>query len=285
MPVSRDAQVVAAEKQQVCHSQARRPLVPSFAFDAVETYGITAIAIVAIGYFLGGFAKGVVGTALPLIAISISAIVLPAPIAVVLIAVPGVVTNIWQSLRQGPHLAIATARRFWIMLGMIMITIWFVTGFLPAINQQFLLLLIGCVTITFSAMQLFGWRLRLSARLERPIQFVGGLVGGITGGLSGVWGPPVLVVLLALELPKAEHVRAAGLCWSLGAMAFFLAHLRSGLLDGHTLPLSAAVALPAAAGIALGVRVQDRLEQETFRRITLVLLCGIGAALLWRAAG
>ncbi len=250
----------------------------------IETYGGVAILVVIFGYFIGGFVKGAIGTALPVVAVSISAIVLPAPVAVALIASAGVATNAWQGFRDGIGQARVTVQRFFIMLGTIMITIWFVASLVPVIDKRLLLVFLGCLTIAFSTIQLVGWRPVIRPAYERPAQFFGGLFGGITGGLSGVWGPPVLMVLLALNLPKAEHIRAAGLCWMIGALPFFFSHWYSGLLTGETLALSLALIAPAALGIALGVRVQSRLAQDTFRHITLIVLCVIGAVLLWRAA-
>ena len=46
----------------------------------------------------------------------------------------------------------------------------------------------------------------------------------------------------------------------------------SGVLNGETLPLSAAMLVPAGVGMALGLAVQDRLDQVRFRKATLVVL-------------
>jgi len=74
-----------------------------------------------------------------------------------------------------------------------------------------------------------------------------------------------------------------GVVYGLGAVMLCAAHLRSGVLSGATLPLSALMVLPALAGMALGLAVQDRFDQRTFRRATLAVLLVAGLNLLRRA--
>ena len=55
------------------------------------------------------------------------------------------------------------------------------------------------------------------------------------------------------------------------------------LLLGEGGQLSALMVLPAMAGMALGLMVQDRLDQARFRKATLIVLVIAGANLLRRA--
>ena len=64
------------------------------------------------------------------------------------------------------------------------------------------------------------------------------LVGGFFGGLSGIWGPPIVMYLLAVGLPKAEMVRVQSLSFLLGSLVLVFAHLHSGVLNAVTLPAS-----------------------------------------------
>jgi uncharacterized protein len=51
----------------------------------------------------------------------------------------------------------------------------------------------------------------------------------------------------------------------------------------RTLPLSAAMVVPAGLGLWLGYQIQDRLDAARFRRWTLIFLILTGANLLRRA--
>ena len=61
------------------------------------------------------------------------------------------------------------------------------------------------------------------------------------------------------------------------------AHLRSGVLNAETIPFSALMLVPAAAGMWLGFRAQDRMNREQFLRATLVVLLIAGLNLVRRA--
>ena len=112
-----------------------------------------------------------------------------------------------------------------------------------------------------------------------------GALSGVLGGIAGIWGPPLVMYLLAIRAPKSEMIRAQSITYFLGGLLLFGAHLRSGLLDAVTLPISAFMIAPALAGMFIGYGVQDRLDQDLFRRVTLIVLVVSGANLLRRAAG
>ncbi|MHA1129096.1 MAG: TSUP family transporter, partial [Alphaproteobacteria bacterium] len=118
----------------------------------------------------------------------------------------------------------------------------------------------------------------LSQKVQAPI----GLVAGFFGGLSGVWGPPILLYLLSQKTPKTEMIRIQGISFLVGAIVLTGAHLQSGLLNETTTPLSAWMIIPAAAGMAIGFKVQDRMDQAKFRKATLIVLLFAGLNLLRR---
>lgn len=77
-------------------------------------------------------------------------------------------------------------------------------------------------------------------------------------------------------------VRVQGISFLVGAIVLTGAHLQSGLLDETTTPLSAWMVLPAMAGLAIGFKVQDKLDQVKFRKVTLFVLAFAGLNLLRR---
>ena len=84
-------------------------------------------------------------------------------------------------------------------------------------------------------------------------------------------------------MPKQEQVRVQGVVFLLGAMGLTVAHLLSGILNAQTIPLSAALCIPAFAGMLAGFALQDRMDAAQFRRWTLVLLVITGLNLVRRA--
>ena len=113
----------------------------------------------------------------------------------------------------------------------------------------------------------------------------GAMIGGLYGGVSGIWGPPLIVYLLAIKAEKQETIRVQGVVFLIGAVVLASAHLQSGVLNAASLPFSAVLVLPAVVGMLLGYAVQDRLDQRRFRRWTQILLLLTGLNLLRRAFG
>jgi uncharacterized protein len=103
-------------------------------------------------------------------------------------------------------------------------------------------------------MQLVGWNPVIPAARRNPAEYGLGMVGGLYGGISGIWGPPLIVYLLAIRADKAEMVRVQGVVFLIGAVVLAAAHLATGVLNAVTLPFSAALIVPAAAGMWLGFR-------------------------------
>lgn len=100
--------------------------------------------------------------------------------------------------------------------------------------------------------------------------------------MSGVWGPPTVAYLMALNTPKSEQIRIQGVIYGLGALLLVAAHLGSGILRTETISFSAILILPAMAGMWVGFKLQDRINQASFRKATLLVLLVAGLNLLRR---
>jgi len=195
---------------------------------------------------------------------------------------PTVISNIFQSFRQGWRAALAVARRFWIFLGMMLVFLASSAQLVNLIPDHVLFLVIGVPIVLFALFQLAGWRLHLRPETRVRDELALGGVAGFVGGMSGVWGPPLVAYLVAIDVEKREAIRAQGVIFGVGAVALIIAHLRSGVLNAGTLPLSAAAVIPALLGLWLGTLVHDRMPQAAFRRAMLVVLVLAGLNLLRR---
>lgn len=252
--------------------------------DTIYVLSSTALAMMGAIALLAGFVKGAVGFAMPMIMISGLGSFMPLPeLALAGLIIPTLLSNLWQALRQGPRAAVASARVHWrylaILLAMILVTAQFVTS-LPT---NVFLLILGLPVTLFALLQLIGWKLRIHQGNRRAAELGIGAFSGAIGGVSGVWGPPTVLYLTALETPKTEQVRVQGVIYGLGAVMLTLAHLQSGVLNADTARLSFLLAIPALIGMALGFAVQDRLDQALFRKITLIVLILAGLNLIRRA--
>lgn len=237
----------------------------------------------AVAMAAGGFAKGVVGFALPLVALSLIGSFLPYQTAVALLVVPILVSNLVQSLRNGLGPAWASFRRYGLMNAVLTVTILFAAQLVVALPDWLLFGLLGSAITVFGVTQLAGWRPRFPDHHRRLVEAGVGLFAGFFGGISGIWGPPIVLYLLASEVPKVEMVRVQSLSFLIGSVVLLVAHIRSGVLDAVTLPASIWLVVPTMLAMVVGYQVQDRLDQEVFRKATLAVLILTGLNLLRRA--
>lgn len=232
---------------------------------------------------LAGVVKGMVGFAMPLILISLLSSFMSPALALAGLILPTLVTNGLQSLRQGPQAALVTVREFRLFMGVGLIALLIGAQMVGAVSQRALLLMIGVPVLCFTVIMLAGWQPRPAPNQRRRVEVVTGSVAGLIGGMSGVWGPPTVMLLTALDTPKEQHLRAQGVIYGLGALALAVAHVVSGILTWQTALFSALLVPPAFVGMRIGLALSDRFDQVAFRRATLVVLLVVALNLLRRA--
>jgi len=250
-----------------------------------DTFSAVTWAIAFAVAFLAGLIKGTVGFGMPMIMISGLGSVMAPEAALAGLLIPTLVSNGWQALRQGVWAALGSMnrfRRFLISGGVVLVFAAQLVPYLPAFA---LLLLIGVPVSLYAVATLFGGGLRLPPDPGPGVQTGVGVVAGFFGGITGVWGPPTVAMLTAMGTSKTDQMRVQGVIYGLGALALVGAHIASGVLRAETLPLSLSITLPALLGMAAGFRMQDRMDQAMFRRITLFVLLIGGLNLIRKGLG
>lgn len=130
--------------------------------------------------------------------------------------------------------------------------------------------------------QLLGLQLTIPVQYRKQAEWLVGAISGALGGFAGTWGPTTVLYLLAIQTPKAKQIIIQGVVYGSGAVSLLFAHLQSGILNSQTAPLSAILLPIALIGVWLGFKIQDKLNQALFKKITLVVLVIAGLNLLAR---
>jgi uncharacterized membrane protein YfcA len=236
-------------------------------------------AVIAIT-LTAGLVKGAIGFAMPLIMVSGLTTVLEPRLAVAGIILPIVVSNALQTFRTGWGPAIAAVRDFWRYILIVCIAIAVFAQIVPQLDPRVFYLVLGVPVVALSIMQLAGIRLHIREPNRWWAEWVIGLISGVLGGLAGTWGPTTVLYLLAIDTPKARQIVVQGVIYGLGAVTLLFAHIHSGILNRGTVPFSAFLLIPGVIGMWIGFRIQDRLDQTLFRRVTLVVLTVAGLNLI-----
>ena len=226
---------------------------------------------------LAGFVKGAVGFAMPLIMMSAFAVFMPQELALAGLILPTLVTNFGQAFRQGIGPAKDTAITYHRFLIASLLCIFVSAPFADVIPRGAYLLILGIPFTVYAALQLAGRSLAIRLHHQTRAEWLLGVIGGLYGGISGIWGPPFLVLLMSTGIQKVQSIRAQGVVYLLSAASLLVAHLVTGLVNLQTLGFSVALCVPALIGMSLGFVVQDRLDQQRFRRWTqgLLVLTGL----------
>ncbi len=229
-----------------------------------------------------GFVKGAVGFAMPMIMISALGSFMSPELALAALIVPTLVANVWQGARGGFTAAWAAIMKFRFYISIVLVCIALSAQLVRLLPASIMLLILGIPIALFALMQLVGWRLTIRDEHRRRAEVLIASFAGLVGGISGVWGPPTVAYLTALDTPKSDHIRTQGVVYAAGAIVLFFAHLRSGVLNAQTVPLSLALVVPALLGMMLGFWAHDRLDQARFRKATLAVLVIAGLNLVRR---
>lgn len=236
----------------------------------------------AFGIFIGGLTKGISGVALPMTTYAIVLNFVDAQTGIALVAIPIVVTNLWQAFGAGD--VFQPIKRFWLMAIIFLIALFIGSRLVSILDAKILFGIIGASAIIFTASQLFKPSdSPLSPKAEKILGPIAGAVGGIMGGLTTVWGPPLLMFLYSLKLDKDMWVRSVTAIYLLGAFPLVTFYYLNGILDGNRIWLSSAACVPALIGIVIGARVRHYINEEIFRKLLLAALFVAGLNLIRRA--
>jgi len=202
------------------------------------------------------------------------------PIAVALLSVPMVVTNVAQALEGGrtrPAL-----RRLAPILPALVVGTLFGVHLLISVNRRVLDIGVGVSLILISMLLLCLPRIRVSRAAERWAGPLVGLVAGILGGVTAMFGPPLIAYQIGLGIGPDTFVKHMAILSFTATMTLLLALGGSGALSATDLLISAAAIIPIQLGMPLGRWLRGRVPPAVFRAAILCALAWAGLDMLRR---
>lgn len=235
------------------------------------------MAVIAIAFIVAGIAKGSVGMGMPPIAIGIMSFAVPVESAIALMIFPTMVTNIWQAIYGGgfrPLMRRFGTMAFTAMAGILGVGLLFTSLGSPKASGW-----LGVILVIYAVLALTAWRPHMPRRHEWWANPFMGLVSGCVAGTTGVAAVPFIPYMQSLEMEANELVQALGIMFLFitGMLGISVAlhgafHLATGI--GSVVALA-----PTMLGVWLGQNARRRMSPQTFRRIFLVGMAGLGLQL------
>lgn len=150
------------------------------------------------------------------------------------------------------------------------------------LRQDVLRVVIGTIAVAFALNNLSGWaRNRPPARTSWPRGLFWSSVSGLTSFLAHAGSAPVMAYLLPLRLDRRLYVGTTVWFFFASNYAKIIPYAALGQLDLGNLGTALTLLPLAPLGVWLGVRLQGKVDDAVFYRISYWALLGIGLKLLY----
>ncbi len=222
------------------------------------------LLLCATALFVGGFTKGIAGIGLPIVAIPLLTLAVDLPTAVVLLALPTAASNLFQAFQRGAFIPVV--RRFRTLLLVFVPTIALGAKLLVTLDPRVLYVALGLALLAIPVLIRMAPRLRVGRGLERVLSPLTGAVAGLLGGASSMFGPPLLIYLLALRLERTEFIAAISLLYFIASTLFTASLIAVGAFGPLEAVASALALAPVFAGMMVGQAIGSRLDRRGFER-------------------
>ena len=229
---------------------------------------------------LAAIVKGAIGLGFPTLGTPLLALVVDVKTAVAVLVIPNMVMDGLQLRRSGP---IGDApRRLAPLLLFTMIGTVIGTKLLVALSPRTATMILGVFILGYVLLDLARFSPRVPPSWELTLAAPVGLAAGIMGGITNAPGTPIALYLVALGMEKKEFVRSIAFTFLVVKGVQLVTLVWYGLLTWSLAVVSLGLAATGLAGFALGLKLQDRLDQRSFSRAVLIFLAALGVWLLVR---
>ena len=236
------------------------------------------LIVIGLAFLAGGIVKGVIGIGLPLIVVPVLATFAGPVVAIALMLVPALSSNVMQAYQAGFRLS--ALKRFWMAVVGIMAGAILGSTFLSGADTETATAALGVVVLVFCATQLLATLPPVSAKAEGWFTPLAGTASGFAGGLTGFFGLALVPYLLSLRLTKEEFVATIAMLYLFGVSALYINLYAEQVFTWTMVVISALGSVPTLAGVWIGSRLRKRVAEKTFRRLLIMVLLAIAANLL-----
>lgn len=239
---------------------------------------LVAYLVILLAFALGGILKGATGAGAPVVAVPVMAAVFDPRLAVVIMVVPNLVSNLTQlriywprRLPQGFALRFALAGSLGALIGSYLLAVVPVRG---------LTLGVALVVVCYIVLRIARPDLRLKMPLARRLLWPAGIGAGLLQGSAGISAPISVSFLNAMQLERPVFIATISVFFAAMSLVQVPALLALGLLTPQLAGLSAVALVPLLAAMPLGAWLARRMSARAFDRLILAFLIVLALRLL-----
>lgn len=234
------------------------------------------VILLAVG--VAALTKSVSGLGFPLVAVPVMAPFVGVEHAVVVVAIPNLVSNAWllrefrRSAPKGASLPLLLA------CGAVGAVVG--TMMLQAADGNVLSLVLGLLVCGYLVLRATVPTFQLRDATIRWSAPGIGLLGGILQGVAGISGPLVGSYIHAWQLRREPFMFAMASVFGLFSLAQIATFLGVGLYTPTRLAQSALALVPTMVVLPLGMLLRRHLDRQKFEKVVLLVMLVMGLRLL-----
>jgi len=228
---------------------------------------------------LAGFIQGFSGFGSVLLSLPLLALFLDVKTAIPLVALMGVILTVFLLIPLWKDLEWP---RIWPLLLGALPGVPIGIFLLKSLNSRFILTFLGLILVCYS---LYSLLFKVAGReLNIHWAYFSGFLGGCFGGAFSAAGPPV-IVYVSIQSWRKELIKSTlqGFFLVSGLMVI-IGQTFTGLITPRVLKLFLYSLAPLALGTYTGHFFFGKIQEETYRRVILMLLLCLGVFTIWNAA-
>lgn len=109
-----------------------------------------------------------------------------------------------------------------------------------------------------------------------------GLISGLVGGVCNIAGPPLVLYFLSAIDDKKTYNACIQLSFAVGALFSMILHIMYGNIDLFVIKMTFAGMTALIIGSWIGIKIFDRINKETLKKIVYIFLFVMGSMILIR---
>ena len=232
-----------------------------------------AFLAIFLAFALGGTLKGATGAGSPVIAVPVMTAFFDVRLAVAVMIVPNLLTNLMQLWKYRHHRLPGPLPWMFAIGGAMGASLG--TWLLVALPVNVLPLLVSGGVVAYMVLRFarpdFSVPMGFARRVSLPV----GVAAGILQGASGLSAPVSITFLNSIRLDRVLFISTISLFFAMMSAAQLPSLVAFGIVTPTTLTLSLAAMVPLVAFMRVGEWLARSVSKATFDRVLLMMLAGL----------
>ena len=236
------------------------------------------LLVILFSLCLGGFTKGVISWGFPVISLPILTIVLPPTSALFLLFFPIIFANIreinFKNMRNYKKLIPFSIGIFsGILIG---------SYIFHNTKSEIISIAIGITIIFFAFINFKGFKINDILVFNKLFGLLYGLFSGVIGGMTTVLGPLMIIYLVSLNFSKERFSQNVSFLVFATLIPLYIMFFIYQKVVVHDFLVTSLALIPAMFMQYIGLKIRDKIPQETFKKLTLIFLTFVGLLVLYK---